>query len=304
LYTAQWLNDMYGIEKVFYGADNVKTIGSAGNDTLVAAAGTNYLQGGLGDDTYIISPSKIGAPSYTTIRDYGSAADKDKIVFEGVSSKDVIVWADNDGNIFIDFKNYANNHVKLEYQHANVNTMALFQFSDGTMTFEQFANKFLMSDATNGVYTNKWLNQMFNNVDKVNYGGTGNSIWGSAGNDLHIFNPGNGNDYVGDSGGFDVIRINGVGSQDVAFHLNSRGELVIKYGANDQITVQGQMTANQAIERFELGNNLYMTNVDINNLIQDMSAYAANNGIDLTNVNTVRNNADLMQLIANAWHAQ
>jgi len=92
-----------------------------------------------------------------------------------------------------------------------------------------------------------------------------------------------------------------VNFRDTVFMQN--GNLVIKYSNDDQITVLGQSNAANQIERFEIGSNLYMTNIDINNLIQDMSAYAVENGILMTNVDDVRNNAGLMQLVANSWNS-
>jgi hypothetical protein len=41
----------------------------------------------------------------------------------------------------------------------------------------------------------------------------------------------------------------------------------------------------------------------VNLIIQNMSNYASSNGIALTSLNDVKNNADLMNIVATAWHA-
>lgn len=63
-----------------------------------------------------------------------------------------------------------------------------------------------------------------------------------------------------------------------------------------------QATSDNGVERIELGNGLFLTNNDINLVIQQVNAFASSQGIVLTNVNDVKNNADLMNIVTNAWH--
>lgn len=46
----------------------------------------------------------------------------------------------------------------------------------------------------------------------------------------------------------------------------------------------------------------YITNNDINLIIQNMAAYAENNTVEFTGIESVKNNADLMNLVSTAWH--
>lgn len=58
-----------------------------------------------------------------------------------------------------------------------------------------------------------------------------------------------------------------------------------------------------AVEKLQLSDGTYISNTDVNQLIQTMTAYAASNGIQLTSVTDVRNNQDLMTMVANSWHS-
>jgi len=52
-----------------------------------------------------------------------------------------------------------------------------------------------------------------------------------------------------------------------------------------------------------LSDGTYISNTDVNQLIQTMTAYASGNGIQLTSVSDVKNNQDLMNLVAGSWHS-
>ncbi|MDD5007346.1 MAG: hypothetical protein PHC68_02960, partial [Syntrophorhabdaceae bacterium] len=72
------------------------------------------------------------------------------------------------------------------------------------------------------------------------------------------------------------------------------------YGNTDHITVLNQDTT--GIEKVQLSNDLFLTDSDINLLIQQMTAYANSNGISLTTVDDVKNNQELMGMVVSAWH--
>ena len=89
-------------------------------------------------------------------------------------------------------------------------------------------------------------------------------------------------------------------------------EKIYGYAGNDTIdagddVIQKQNNSNYAIESFELGDDTgaiqMLTSEDINKIIQDMSAYAADNGISISSVADVKENPDLMNLVANSLAA-
>lgn len=81
----------------------------------------------------------------------------------------------------------------------------------------------------------------------------------------------------------------------------SRTNLAVNYGTTagqDQILILGQANNNTAVEKLQLSDGTYISNTDVNQLIQTMTAYASNHGIHMTSVIDVKNNADLMNLVA------
>ena len=82
--------------------------------------------------------------------------------------------------------------------------------------------------------------------------------------------------------------------------------LVVDYGSTigtDKIVVLGQTNSATAVEKLQLSDGTYISNTDVNQLIQTMTAYATNNNIQLTSVSDVKNNQDLMTMVANSWHS-
>lgn len=140
------------------------------------------------------------------------------------------------------------------------------------------------------------------------------TLIGGAGDDTYIVNSYNPSelikvecdDTVIDSEGNDqIIFGSNVAKGNVAVFMSGT-DLVVDYGAiigQDKIVILGQTNSNNAIEKLQLSDGTYISNTDVNQLIQTMTSYAAANGIQLTNVNDVKNNQDLMTMVATSWHS-
>lgn len=116
-----------------------------------------------------------------------------------------------------------------------------------------------------------------------------------------MFDLGDGDDKIFDESGIDkILFTNSVNSNDILFSYK-QNDLIINYG-NDELTIANQKIAINAIEKVELSNGNYLSNNDIENIIQQMNAYAQNNGIDMTNSQDVRNNENLMTIVHNSWN--
>ncbi|MEA3363509.1 MAG: calcium-binding protein [Thermodesulfobacteriota bacterium] len=79
----------------------------------------------------------------------------------------------------------------------------------------------------------------------------------------------------------------------------------IGYGVDDLITMNSYSdseTGNR-IETITLADGSTMTDADINQLIQEMSTYAIAEGINLDSLDNVRQDEQLMTMIADTWHA-
>lgn len=111
--------------------------------------------------------------------------------------------------------------------------------------------------------------------------------------------------YYNDSAGTDTINLNSTISKNKIAVFMSGTDLAIDYGTNvgqDKIVVLGQTNSTNAVEKIQLSDGTYISNTDVNQLIQTMTAYATANSIQLTNVNDVKSNQDLMNLVASSWH--
>ena len=118
------------------------------------------------------------------------------------------------------------------------------------------------------------------------YGGKGNDrMFGGAGNDLYLFGRGDGNDYIGDSGGgTDVLRLGaGVLPGNVTLYrtnemLGTGDELTLVIdGSHDQVTIADYFgTGDTGIERIEFdnGNGPVWTAADIAPLVLSGTANA------------------------------
>lgn len=81
---------------------------------------------------------------------------------------------------------------------------------------------------------------------------------------------------------------------------------IIDYGeeiGQDKIVVLGQSAASNSVEKIELSDGTYISNTDVNQLIQEMTAFASANSIQLSNIDDVKNNQDLLTMVASAWHS-
>ncbi|OPY75395.1 MAG: Bifunctional hemolysin/adenylate cyclase precursor [Syntrophorhabdus sp. PtaU1.Bin153] len=139
-------------------------------------------------------------------------------------------------------------------------------------------------------------------------GGTGNdSFIDTAGSDTYLFAKGDGQDTLTDIGSdtsyHDTVRFDpSVLKETIA--LYQRGStLTIGYGDTDTLRVTGQTTPHSGIEKIQLDDGLFLTNDDVNLVIQHMTAFAADQGIALTGIADVRANQDLMNIVASAWHS-
>ncbi|MCK5915168.1 MAG: cadherin-like domain-containing protein, partial [Deltaproteobacteria bacterium] len=138
-----------------------------------------------------------------------------------------------------------------------------------------------------------------NNGDDALVGGAGNDLllggngddrlWGDQGhdilcggsdNDIYFFSHGDGSDILNDRSGIDSIKFTAdVTKEEIAF-LKTGNTMKIGYGTTDLITMNncsGSTTGNR-IETITLADGSFMTDADINQLIQEMSAYASTEG--------------------------
>ena len=62
------------------------------------------------------------------------------------------------------------------------------------------------------------------------------------------------------------------------------------------------MSTTSGIEKIELGSGLYLNSTDINAVTGEITAFASVSGITLSSISSVKNNADLMNIVSAARH--
>ncbi|MBN1956655.1 MAG: cadherin-like domain-containing protein [Desulfuromonadales bacterium] len=128
---------------------------------------------------------------------------------------------------------------------------------------------------------------------------------GGSGDDIYRFNSGDGRDIIFDASGDDgIIFGDEVTAEGFALY-KQRDTLQIGYGVDDVITLadySDSETGNR-IENITLADGSYLTDDDINQIIQEMSAFATAEGISLDSLDDVRQNEELLTIVAGGWQA-
>jgi Ca2+-binding RTX toxin-like protein len=147
--------------------------------------------------------------------------------------------------------------------------------------------------------------------DLLNGGKGDDYLRGGDGDDIYSFSLGDGNDTIVEEGSIfnwnndnknDTVQFdNTISATDILFTWD-RNNLIINYSDNDSIKIDNQKRGYKDIENFKLSDGSYLTNDDVEILIQNMTSFATENDIDLTNRNEVKNNSELMNIVTNAWH--
>lgn len=143
------------------------------------------------------------------------------------------------------------------------------------------------------------------NGDDILEGGAGNDhLQGGAGNDTYLFGRGDGADTISNSDSSqdrnDIIKFKeGISKEDITFQRVAN-DLVLKYGENDTVRINNQFGGG-AIEQIALASGEYITASKINKIIEDLNAYASNNGMSNISMEDMKNNPDIIQMFANGW---
>ena len=88
---------------------------------------------------------------------------------------------------------------------------------------------------------------------------------------------------------------------DIAIFIDANNNLFFDIGETVGTSTIGVLDqVNGTIENVTVG-DYTLTSDAINKLVQDMSAYATEQGISLSTVEDVKNNADLMNMVNSAW---
>jgi Ca2+-binding RTX toxin-like protein len=316
-------------------------IGGYGNDTLDGGSGNDVLAGGLGDDVYnfygidltIVEDVGQGIDTVNCYGNLNSLSDGDVENITLVGS--LASWANANGS-----DNYMTGNLNANslYGGAGNDTLdggstgsgidtLVGGLGDDTFILSQNSNDVITENLNEGIDTVKSaftyslagtnlenlfltgtsaINATGNGADNVLAGNSAsNSLSGGAGNDTYQFGVGGGSDTVSDSAGtMDRISFDGgLDEFDIAFFMSGNNLQMGYLGGSDQVTVLNQTISGSQVDRFELSNGKYLTDAEVNTMIQAMSTYATANSIAFTSLSDVKNNSDLMNIVATTWHS-
>jgi Ca2+-binding RTX toxin-like protein len=293
--------------------------------------------GGAGDDTYyvyntgdvIIENANEGTDTVASSFNYTLGANVENLtlytyglpVSATGNTLDNVLTGDSRGNILIglDGNDTLNGGMDADtmigglgndyYYVDSVSDFAIENANEGTDGIYSPVNYTLGSNIENLTLTgSSAINGTGNSLNNVLNGNSGNNVLnGLAGNDTYVFSLNGGSDTVTDSGADastqDKVLFNSDVPKETVALFQSGQDLIIGYGSSDTINVTSQFQSDYGVEKLELANGLYLTTADINQVIQDINAFATSHGISLTNINDVKNNQDLMTIISNSWHS-
>ncbi|MEI7475553.1 MAG: RTX toxin, partial [bacterium] len=318
-------------------------IGADGNDTLDGGIGADTLIGGLGNDTYkvdnivdiVTESNNQGTDTVMSTISYSLGQNVENLtllgstninatgnglnnvingnslnnILDGGAGSDTLIgglgndtyMVDNTGDVVKELLNQGTDTVNSTISYSlglNVENLILSGSSSINGTGNTLNNTITGNSGAN------ILNGGFG--DDTYITGAGNdTIIDTAGNDTYLFNIGDKVDTLTDSAGNDTIKL-GVNKTNVALFIDNSGNLSIDYGTAagiDKVVITNWTTAANEVEKVQLNDNTYVTNTQINQVIQDMATYAANNSISCNTVEEVKNNSQLMTIVSSSWHA-
>jgi Ca2+-binding RTX toxin-like protein len=134
--------------------------------------------------------------------------------------------------------------------------------------------------------------------DDIIAGGKDDDIlYGEDGDDTYLFSVGDGRDIINDNKGINSILFDeGINKDNISLYVKGN-TLNISYSNNDSISA-----TIDSIETIRLNDGSYLTSSDIELIIQNINAYANDNGIQITSHDDIKNSESLMQIVSSRWN--
>ncbi|MEI7473593.1 MAG: calcium-binding protein [bacterium] len=296
------------------GAGNDTIMGYEGNNTLIGGAGDDYVSGASGNDTYIfnrgdgndhISDSDPDTPegggSFNDILKFGPSITQNDVEFtrQGEDIK-VNIKNSNDSIVINSWylsEDYGYNNFQIER----------FEFADGSVLTNTDVDNIINDPSITETVVGTDGNDKFSgcNGDDIYDLKKGYDIVKDyLGNDTYLFNKGDGFDSITDNNGSDEIKFGqGLTKNDLSV-MKDGNSLVLGINGNDD----GMQIVNwfsqpkYQIEKIGLSTGEFVTNDDINHIIQGMAAYSVKDNFQITNINEVQRSPELMTMISSSWH--
>jgi len=256
--------------------------GNNGNNTYDPQGGTDRINAGTGNDTYIYNHDYQNK----FIIDMGG---EDVIKFGSGIDLENTKFVRNDNNLRIYFQNNGNGFIQIEdYFGSDERKIERFEFADGNVITDvtndlikgaaSYGNitlnendevAYLLGDSDSYVIGNDAENNFIN-------GNSGNNTYNgrkghdhiedrNGGDDTYIYNIGDGHDYIVDIGGNDVVKFgDGISLENVRFtHRRNDLQVFVDIGENGgSIQIENYFKSDlRKIERFEFADGTVITDV-------------------------------------------
>lgn len=330
-------NKLYGDA----GDDVITTFGS-GNDTINGGAGADTMIGGSGNNVFYVDDIgdiviKQGNRGFSEVKSTISYQLTDNIKTLTLLGSDDLNGTGNDLNNLI-LGNSGNNIIDggmgSDYMKGGQGNDTYYvdrfydfiteRVSEGTDEVKSTVSYYLTRNVENlTLLGTSGINGRGNSLNNIILGNKGNNLldsgngndtltggagndvlYGGRNNDTYIFNKSDGIDTIHDINGNDLIKFgDAVNKDEIALFVDKYGHLNISYENSDKIKILNWSKTSYSIEKIELNDGSYLSNTDINKIVQDMTAYAVANGISLSSVDSVKNDVVLMNIINTAWHS-
>ena len=246
---------------------------SAADDTLEGGLGNDTLSGLFGDDTYIFNRGD----GQDIIDDEGFGSDNDSLIINGHNSSDATFSRDSQfGNgLVIDFDNGDSISIIQTFNDGTRNEIEEVVFADDSVTFGTAELQQLLIEQSQTTGDDEVIG--FNTRDDTLEGGVGDDeLRGLRGDDTYIFNLGDGQDTINDSGGdsADSLIINDYNFSDASFGRLFNNTLVIDFGDGDAVELQNGLAEISNSDQIEevIFSDITLTTDDLQGILLDQAS--------------------------------
>ena len=219
-----WGND--GDDIIDGNKGNDSLFGDNGNDTLIGGKGNDKLFGGEGNDIYIFNK---GDGHDTIMDDIGNNVIK---FGEGINKEDLVINRSpyNETSIKFFFKNNTNDSIDVN----SIDTLSI-EFANG----DKLGFKEMKKLPLFGSDANDTIHGFLSNRNTFIGNGGDDILEGEYGDDIYIFNKGDGRDTIVDyGGGIDVIKLNDFNYSDIEIKRDGNNLVINSKISDDSITIR------------------------------------------------------------------
>lgn len=272
-----------GNDQIQAESGNDVVYGDDGNDTLWSGSGIDKLYGGNGNDLLYANSEDIvinGGAGYDTV---DAASRTQGLTLNSYASTQIEKFIGSQGNDYVNLSD------------ATVALTLIGNAGNDTLIGGRG------NDSLEGNGGNDVLRGGAGNDTLIGNGG-GDWLYGGTGNDTYRFWTKTSTDHILDEGGTDTYLVSEAQAPRNMALFRSGNDLQLSFrGTTDLVVFKNHFLAANRIENIRFANTRFASAVitagEVNQILGQMAAYAANNGIALTSIDVVKANDPLLQIV-------